>query len=202
MAADVQGWVNSAATNFGWVLLGDEVTSQSSRRFDSRESATAGLRPALAVSYNPVLPPLSRRESWLRQYFPTPGTYVDDFADLNGDGLGTQMEYAFAVSPLAANPPPAGLQISAVPAGASTLFTVTFRRDPRAIDLTYFLQASSDLTTWSTVVQSAAGAVPTGTAFVTEADAPGEAPVKVVTAMATLPPGARYFVRLQVIRAY
>ena len=202
MAADLQGWVNSAATNFGWILLGDEVTNPSARRFDSRESAPAGLRPALAVSYNPVPPPLSRRESWLRQYFPTPGTYVDDFADLNGDGLVTQMEYAFALSPLAVNPPAAGLQISTTPSGASTILTATFRRDPRATDLTYLLQASSDLATWSTIVQSAAGAIPTGSAFAAEADAPGEAPVKIVTAQETLPAGTTRFVRLQVIRAY
>lgn len=201
LAADVQGWVNSAATNFGWGLLGDEMTNQSARRFDSRESA-AGLRPALAVSYNPALPPLSRRESWLRQYFPTPGTYVNDLADLNGDGLGTQMEYAFALSPLAANPPPAGLQTSTVQAGASTVLTVTFRRDPRATDLTYVLQASSDLTAWSTIVQSAAGAIPAGSAFTSEADAPGEAPVRTVIATETLPAGSKRFVRLQVMRTY
>lgn len=201
LAADVQGWVNSAATNLGWVLRGDEVTNQSARRFDSRESA-ANVRPTLAIGYNPVLPPLSRRESWLRQYFPTPGTYVDDFADLNHDGLPAQIEYAFGLSPLAANSPTTRLQLSSAPAGASTILTATFRRDPRATDLTYLLQASSDLTAWTTVVQSVAGAVPTGSAFSSEADAPAEAPVKIVTATETFPTGTKHFVRIQVIRSY
>jgi len=201
LAADVQGWVNSPATNFGWILLGDEVNNLSARRFDSREGA-ANVRPALLLNYNPVLPPLSRRESWLRQYFPTPGTYVDDLADFNGDGLVSLVEYAFAFSPLAANPPASGLQVSVSPSGASTVVTVTFRRDPRATDLTYNLQTSSDMATWSTIVQSAAGVIPTGSGFVSETDAPGEAPVKIVTAMETLPAPARRFVRLQVLRAY
>ena len=201
LATDAQGWVNTPATNFGWVLVGDEVSNQSARRFDSREGA-ANVRPALALNYNPVLPPLTRRESWLRQYFPTPGTYVDDLADFNGDGLVSLVEYAFALSPLAANPPAAELQTSATPSGASTIFTVTFRRDPRATDLTYNLEASSDMATWSTIVQSAAGAIPTGSGYVSEAEAPGEAPVKIVTATETLPTPAKQFFRLRVIRAF
>ena len=51
-------------------------------------------------------------------------------------------------------------------------------------------------------MQSAAGAIPTGSGFVSETDAPGEAPVKIVAAMETLPAPARRFVRLQVLRAY
>ena len=201
LATDVQGWVNTPATNFGWVLVGDEAVNQSARRFDSREGA-ANVRPALALNYNPVLPPLTRRESWLRQYFPTPGTYVDDLADFNGDGLVCLVEYAFALSPLLTNPPASGLQTSAIPSGASTIFTVTFRRDPRATDLTYNLESSSDMAAWSTIVQSAAGAIPTGGGYVSEADAPGEAPVKIVTATETLPTPAKRFFRLRVVRTY
>ena len=201
LAADVQGWVNTPATNFGWVLVGDEVANQSARRFDSRESA-ANLRPALALNYNPVLPPLTRRESWLRQYFPTPGTYVDDHADFNGDALVSLVEYAFAISPLTVNPPSSGLQTSAAQSAGNTIFTVTFRRDPRATDLTYNLQSSSDMAAWGTILQSAAGAVPTGSGFISETDAPGEAPVKVVTAMETLPTPAKRFFRLQILRTY
>ena len=201
LASDVQIWVTTPATNFGWILVGDEATNQSARRFDSRESA-ANLRPVLALNYNPVLPPLTRRENWLRQYFPTPGTYVDDLADFNGDGLASLVEYAFAVSPLAANPPSSGLQTSAVQSVGNTIFTVTFRRDPRATDLTYNLQSCSDMAVWGTILQSAAGAVPTGSGFISETDAPGEAPVKVVTAMETLPAPAKRFFRLQILRTY
>ena len=46
---------------------------------------------------------------------------------------------------------------------------VTFRRDQLATDLTYELQASSDLTTWTTLAQSVGGATPTGTGYVSEA---------------------------------
>ena len=127
---------------------------------------------------------------------------MDDFADLNGDGLVSLMEYAFAISPLLANPPASGLQTSAIPSGASTIFTVTFRRDPRATDLTYHLESSSDMATWSTIVQSVAGAIPAGGGYVSEVEAPGEAPVKIVTAAETLPTPSKRFFRLRVIRAF
>jgi hypothetical protein len=37
MAADVQGWLNQPASNFGWILRGSEASSGSAKRFDSRQ---------------------------------------------------------------------------------------------------------------------------------------------------------------------
>ena len=84
--------------------------------------------------------------------------------------------------------------------GINDTFTITFRRDPRATDVTYQLQTSSDLSTWTTVVQSAAGATPTGSAFVSESDVTGQAPVKIVTAREVLPAPAKRFSRLLIQR--
>jgi hypothetical protein len=53
--ADVQGWVNQPATNFGWLVQGNEITLQSVKRFDSRE-AGAATRPQLTVVYTPSNP--------------------------------------------------------------------------------------------------------------------------------------------------
>lgn len=52
LVADVQGWVNSPASNFGWIVQGNETTQQSVKRFDSRE-AGAATRPQLTVVYTP-----------------------------------------------------------------------------------------------------------------------------------------------------
>ena len=57
MAADVQGWVNNPATNFGW-LLKDGETALSAKRFHSGEGAAA-LRPKLIVTFEPVPEPAS-----------------------------------------------------------------------------------------------------------------------------------------------
>ena len=54
--ADVQSWLDDPGSNFGWLVLGDESTILTSKRFDTRESASP---PVLTVQYIPgprVLP--------------------------------------------------------------------------------------------------------------------------------------------------
>ncbi len=63
LAADVQGWLSTPATNFGWILLGNEGLTPSAKRFVSREGASAS-RPKLTISYTvpcqaPAIPALS-----------------------------------------------------------------------------------------------------------------------------------------------
>src|SRR6266699_3094202 len=63
MVADVQSWVNNPASNFGWLVLGDESALGTTKRFDTRESASP---PVLTIEYRsgqsaprprPTLPP-------------------------------------------------------------------------------------------------------------------------------------------------
>ena len=51
MAADVQAWLDSPASNFGWILLGDESTAPTAKRLDTRENLTAAFRPELRVDF-------------------------------------------------------------------------------------------------------------------------------------------------------
>jgi hypothetical protein len=46
----VQGWVDEPASNYGWILLGDEVFMQNARRILSRENTNPG-GPLLTVEY-------------------------------------------------------------------------------------------------------------------------------------------------------
>ena len=48
MVADVQSWVNNPASNFGWLVLGDESEAATAKRFDTRESASP---PILTIEY-------------------------------------------------------------------------------------------------------------------------------------------------------
>ena len=48
MVADVQSWLDNPASNFGWLVLGDESTSPTAKRFDTRESASP---PVLTIQY-------------------------------------------------------------------------------------------------------------------------------------------------------
>lgn len=51
LAADVQSWVDAPATNFGWILIGDEATFGSAKRFASREDPFVPSRPRLVVEF-------------------------------------------------------------------------------------------------------------------------------------------------------
>ncbi|MEO6327398.1 MAG: DNRLRE domain-containing protein [Ginsengibacter sp.] len=51
VTGDVQNWLNNSATNFGWILIGDETISTTTKRFASRENPTAIQRPQLSVTY-------------------------------------------------------------------------------------------------------------------------------------------------------
>lgn len=65
LVSDVQLWLNTPAVNYGWVMIGNEATLETAKRFESRESADATRHPAITVVYTlPSAPP----------------------GDLNGDG--------------------------------------------------------------------------------------------------------------------
>ena len=54
MIADVKNWVDNPASDFGWILIGNEISAgRTSKRFDSRENATWGFRPMLTVNFTP-----------------------------------------------------------------------------------------------------------------------------------------------------
>ena len=51
MVADVQSWSDNPASNFGWLVLGDETTIATAKRFDTRENTSP---PMLTInSYSP-----------------------------------------------------------------------------------------------------------------------------------------------------
>jgi hypothetical protein len=59
MLADVQRWIAGPVSNFGWILRGDEVNNNSSKRFDTRENETAANHPTLIIDYTPIPAPAS-----------------------------------------------------------------------------------------------------------------------------------------------
>jgi cysteine-rich repeat protein len=58
LVADVQGWLSNPSQNFGWVVIGDESTTQTTKRFGTRENtgSTSGVtwKPRLVVQYTPA----------------------------------------------------------------------------------------------------------------------------------------------------
>lgn len=52
MVSDVQRWVDTPSTNYGWALVGNESALQTAKRFDSRDNVNPSLRPLLQVTYD------------------------------------------------------------------------------------------------------------------------------------------------------
>jgi|GEM_PF-2707410 len=51
MIARVQAWVDQPSSNFGWILVGNESSNLTTKRFDSREVVPAATRPALTIQF-------------------------------------------------------------------------------------------------------------------------------------------------------
>jgi hypothetical protein len=51
MVADVQNWLDHPSNNFGWLVLGNETTSGSAKRFASRHDPTTSNQPTLTIDY-------------------------------------------------------------------------------------------------------------------------------------------------------
>ncbi len=57
LVADVQVWLNNPSQNFGWIVIGTETTTETTKRFGTRENTgqTGGVswKPALVINYTP-----------------------------------------------------------------------------------------------------------------------------------------------------
>jgi hypothetical protein len=57
LVSDVQFWINNPSSNFGWIIRGNEASSQTSIQFDSRSNFDVAHRPELTVEYEIVPEP-------------------------------------------------------------------------------------------------------------------------------------------------
>jgi hypothetical protein len=52
MVTDVQAWVDASATNFGWLLKGNESSQQTVKKFDSGGNSVSSNHRALSITYS------------------------------------------------------------------------------------------------------------------------------------------------------
>ena len=152
MITDVQGWLDTPASNAGWIILGDEVTETSANRFDSKNLGSVA--PKLELSYLAITEQPTPLEGWLALNFPEllVGQYLDPNGDVENDGIKNLLEYAFGLDPKLRESG-ANFGASQVPAATTgTDIILTFRRNVDATDLRFRLQISSDLIDWSTTI--------------------------------------------------
>lgn len=51
VVSDVESWLNSPATNYGWLLTGNEGSPMTAKRFNTKEHPSPSARPLLVVTY-------------------------------------------------------------------------------------------------------------------------------------------------------
>jgi spore coat protein A len=56
MTADVQSWLDTPASNHGWLVRAPTATAGQSKRFASRNNGNSTIRPRLSVTFTPPLP--------------------------------------------------------------------------------------------------------------------------------------------------
>jgi glucose/arabinose dehydrogenase len=123
--------------------------------------------PNLGVLVRIIYP--SPIQSWRQTHFGSlensgPGA---DEADPDFDGVLNVVEYGLGMDPNVTSR--AGLPTGAIETHNNADFlTLTFTRNGDATDLTYTVEASGDLNTWTPVAGSIAGAVTSGPGFIAE----------------------------------
>jgi hypothetical protein len=98
--------------------------------------------------------------------------------DYDGDSLANLMEYGLGLNPT--SPDLSGLPVVVLKDYSGTIYlSMTFHRSSLAADLTYTVQSSPDLVTWTDLASSSGGATAVGTGFVAETGSPPNYTVEV-----------------------
>ncbi|MCH9023359.1 MAG: DNRLRE domain-containing protein, partial [Planctomycetes bacterium] len=92
LAADVQAWLDNPTSNFGWIVIGNETTPGTAKRFDTRENSIPANRPILTIEYvlpnnpptvaNPIDPQTTPEDAAFNFTLPS-----NTFADADNDTL-------------------------------------------------------------------------------------------------------------------
>jgi hypothetical protein len=152
-----------------------------------------------AVFFNPPVGSLSLSSTyaaWLSQYF-WYGADTSLTADPNQNGVSNLLEYALDLNPLSQNPPTLPFVAWDTNTADGPWLTFTYRRNKSAMDLTYGVQTSTDLITWSSII-------PNQTSLVSEVansnpDGDGTSELLRIR-IKTSPTESKRFVRLNVTR--
>ncbi len=138
-------------------------------------------------------------ENWRLAHFGTTANSGNaaDTADPDGDGLSNLVEYAFSLDPW--TPSRSGLPIARLNPGG--YLEIQFTRNTANTDLTYTVEASADLVTWTPIASSTAGAATNGTGAHSVVES-GGGTIKTVTVEDSQPvsAGSARFLRVKLVR--
>jgi hypothetical protein len=159
-------------------------------------TATNGIPPDAMQTFS--LTTATHADNYIASFGLTGGDAALTY-DYDHDGLTNLMEYALGLDPTV--PSLTGLPVVTLKDyGGTKYLSMTFYRSSLAIDLTYTVQASSDLLSWTDVGTSIHGAPTTGLGFVSETGAAPNFNVEVRDIVPFDPnsPGQTRFMRLKI----
>jgi subtilisin-like proprotein convertase family protein len=182
LSLSTAGLISGTATNGGTGTFANLMVT-----------ANNGISPNATQTF--TLNTVTREGNYIAS-FGLSGTNADPSFDYDLDDLANLMEYALGLDPTTANV--AGLpSVTIKNYGGTNYLSIMFHRSSLATDITYIVQVSGDMVTWTDVATSAGGAVTSGTGFVAET---GSAPDFIVEARDTVPynGATARFIRLKV----
>ncbi|MDX2111099.1 MAG: hypothetical protein SFY80_12730 [Verrucomicrobiota bacterium] len=100
-------------------------------------------------------PPLAEFTSWAETAIPNPADR-DPLADPDGDGVPNLLEYAFNLSPTAAD----GMDARPTVQLEQDKVSITFFRDAAKSDIIYMVEGSDDLQAWSDLIYNSSSPAP------------------------------------------
>ena len=127
--------------------------------------------------------------------------WAADGVDLTGDGVPNLLKYALGIDPLTAS---GGSLPTGVYLPANNALQLAFTRDAARTDIDYVVESSTDLSQWTPIASSTAGAPTTnlgGALMVVENGVPETTQISVVvegSAAAGVP--GKQFLRLEIVR--
>jgi len=113
-------------------------------------------------------------------------------ADFDNDRMANLLEYAFGTDPKTSNPSPLTVNVS------GSNLQIFFPCDASCTDISYIVQASSDLVSWTDIAKSLGGAK-TQAISSTVSDAGTGARTVWVTDSTAIPAGGKRFLRLKIV---
>ena len=118
---------------------------------------------------------------------------VADLEDPDGDGVVNLVEYAMGLDPTVSDGE--GMpQVGLVPSGAEEVGMLMVYRDPAHDDVTVVVEASTDLTDWTTLATSAVGTPFTGPGvYGADPDTAGDRVVEIRDTVVLSAGGVRFF---------
>ncbi|MFL6514347.1 MAG: reprolysin-like metallopeptidase [Chthoniobacterales bacterium] len=126
------------------------------------------------------------------------GTNAGLLIDYDHDGIANLEEYALGLNPTTASV--SGLPVVSIKKyGGHNYLSMIFQRSSSATDLTYTVQGSSDLVTWTDLASSVGGGQTSGAGFVSETGTAPNLTVEVRDTVSTdNPPNGIRFLRLKI----